>query len=438
MARYVIVGSGAAGIGAVEGIRGLDRHGEIVLISEEDAGYYSRPGLAYLLTGEITEPFLFPFREQDFTQLDVQQLCARVVRLWVAERQMELESGQRIPYEQLLLAMGAQAARLQMTGIEAQGVVKLDCLDDAHQIIKMARKAHSAVVVGGGITALEIVEGLISNRMKVHYFLRGDRYWNNVLDETESRIIEHRLQEEGVQIHFHTELAEILQKKGKLSGVRTQDGQTIFCEILAVAVGVKPRISLAQQAGLHIDRGVVVDEFLQTSAAGVFAAGDVAQVFDPLTGRHVLDSLWGPARHQGTTAGRNMAAQLNGQPLEPYNKKAAFNVTRLANLTTTIIGTVGNGIDADLVGIARGDSEVWRQLPDAIAAQSGFDVNRLRLMIGKETLLGAVIMGDQTLSRPLQHIIAEQIDITSIYGDLLRSDECLADVIADFWCNYKQ
>jgi hypothetical protein len=120
-----------------------------------------------------------------------------------------------------------------------------------------------------------------------------------------------------------------------------------------------------------------------------------------------------------------------------YKKGIAFNVTRLANLTTTIIGTVGRGQDGDLVGIARGDSEVWRQLPDAIAAQSGFDVNRLRLMIGDKTLVGAVVMGNQTLSRPLQHLLAEQVDITSICGDLLAPHVDIAEVVADFWCQYQ-
>jgi hypothetical protein len=116
-----------------------------------------------------------------------------------------------------------------------------------------------------------------------------------------------------------------------------------------------------------------------------------------------------------------------------YRKEFAFNVTRLAGLTTTIIGTVGSGRDADVTGIARGDSETWRQLPDAIAAQSGFDVNRLRVMVGQSTLLGAVIMGDQTLSRALQHLIRGQVDITPIREKLLQSEMSLGDLIADFW-----
>jgi len=118
---------------------------------------------------------------------------------------------------------------------------------------------------------------------------------------------------------------------------------------------------------------------------------------------------------------------------EDYLKPVAFNVTRLAGLTTTIVGTVGKGRDDDLIGIARGDSETWRQLPDSIVAQQDFDINRLRLMLGENTILGAIVMGDQTLSKPLHTLVAEKIDITSLRAKLLEPDAPVADLIAEFW-----
>jgi hypothetical protein len=156
----------------------------------------------------------------------------------------------------------------------------------------------------------------------------------------------------------------------------------------------------------------------------------VAQAYDPMTGRSILDSLWNPAREQGYSAGLNMAGRRTA-----YIKSAPFNVTRLAGLTTTIIGTVGRGRDDDLVGIARGDSETWRQLPDSTIAQSGFEVNRVRLMVGENTLLGAVVMGDQKLSLPLQKIIANKVDISPIRQRLLNSNAKVGDVIAEFWAS---
>ncbi len=273
---------------------------------------------------------------------------------------VELQDHIRINYDRLLIATGAQATPSKTPGSELTGVVKLDSLEDARHILKLARKSRSAVVIGGGITALEIVEGLRARGVNTHYLLRGDRYWSNVLDESESRIVEHRLKEEGVHLHFHTEVDQILGKNGRAVAVRTKDGRQIPCDLVAVAIGIRPRSELAVKSGIEVDRGIQVNEYMETSAPDVYAAGDVAQVYDPLTGKSVLDSLWSPARQQGHTAGTNMSGGCI-----PYIKIIPFNVTRLANLTTTIIGTVGQGDDPDLtgIGIARGDSETWRQLP---------------------------------------------------------------------------
>jgi NAD(P)H-nitrite reductase large subunit len=430
--RYVLVGSGVASLAAAEAIRTVDRKGDILVIGDEPHGYYSRPGLAYVLTGELSEKNLYPMAEDDFRKLGVRRLHARVTLIQPQERLAILHNQAAVPYDKLLIAVGAEAQASRVPGVKLEGVLKLDNLDDARRIVHAARKARSAVVVGGGITALEIVEGLVANKVKTTYFLRGGRYWQNVLDETESRIVEHRLQEEGVEILFHTELEEILGKNGRVSGVRTKDGRELRCDLVAIAVGIRPRKELAEASGLQVERGVLVNEWMQSSVADIYAAGDVAQVFDPFTGKSVLDSLWGPARDQGFTAGLNMA----GKPA-PYYKIVPFNVTRLAGLTTTIIGTVGQGDDPDLAGIARGDSETWRQLPDAIAAQSNFDVNRLRVLVGQTTLLGALVIGDQTLSRPLQHIIANRLDISAVRDRLLTPGAPLADIIAEFWTHWK-
>ena len=424
----MIIGSGAAGIAAAESIRQADSVAQIELLSAEKAGYYSRPGLAYFLTGEVNEKQLFPFKSKDFNQLGVHPQIAQVNKILPEQHQVELRNGKYLGYDRLLIATGACAAQIDVPGVGLQGVVKLDNLNDAHQILKQARRRKTAVVVGGGITALEIVEGLVARGVKTHYFLRGDRYWHNILDETESRIVEGRLMEHGVQIHFHTELDEIFGKNNHVAGVRTKDGRTMRCDLVAIAIGIKPRITLAEKCGLQVKRGVLVNEYLQSSAEDIFAAGDVAQVYDPFTGKYVIDSLWGPARQQGAAAGINMAG---GNQI--YTKGIAFNVTRLAGLTTTIIGTVGKGVDNDLVGIARGDSETWRQLPDAIIAQQDFEINRLRLMLGESTILGAIVMGDQTLSKPLQSLVSEQVDISLIKSRLLETGAPVADLVADFW-----
>lgn len=431
--RYVIVGSGVAGIAAIEAIRSVDAGGEVVMVSDDPHGFYSRPGLAYYLTGELHDKALFPRTADDYRRMNFRYVRGQARNILRDEHVIELEGQPPLKYDRLLIAVGAQAVPLTTPGAELDGVLKLDHMEDAKRILKHARRGKTAVVLGGGITALELAEGLVSRGVKVHYLLRGDRYWSNVLDEHESRIVEDRLQAEGVKLHFHSEIVEVIGKKNRVGGVRLADGKALKCDMVAYAIGIRPRTGLAKQAGLEIDRGVLVNEYLQTNDPDIFAAGDVAQVYDPSTGQSVLDSLWGPARQQGYAAGLNMAGQKSA-----YVKSAPFNVTRLAGLTTTIIGTVGRGRDDDLVGIARGDSETWRHLPEAIVAQSGFEINRLRLLVGGKTLLGAVVMGDQKLSFPLQKIISENVDITPIRERLLAPDARIADVIADFWTNNKR
>lgn len=430
--RYVIVGSGVAGIAAIEAIRSLDKTGEVTMIGDDPHGFYSRPGLAYYLTGELHDKALFPHTAENYRRMNFRYVKGRVKNILPDAHILELEGGTSLSYDRLLIAVGAQAVPLDVPGADTEGVLKLDHMEDAKRILKQARRGRTAIVVGGGITALELVEGLVARGVRVHYLLRGDRYWSNVLDESESRVVEHRLQEEGVRLHFHAEIVEVMGKRGRVGGVRLRDGQSLKCDLVAYAIGIRPRLELAKQAGLAVERGILVDEFLQTNVPDIYAAGDVAQVYDPAIGRSVLDSLWGPARRQGATAGLNMAGKMTA-----YIKSAPFNVTRLAGLTTTIIGTVGRGRDDDLVSIARGDSETWRQLPEAIVAQNGFEVNRVRLLVGEKRLLGAVVMGDQKLSFPLEKIISDGMDISPIRERLLAQKERVGDVISEFWLHKK-
>ena len=435
--RHVIIGSGVAGIAAIEAIRSIhpslsgsgdDGEVEIVLVGDDPHGFYSRPGLAYFLTGELHGQALFPRSPEDYQQMNFRFVRGCINSIQREAHSLQFENKTNLSYDKLLIAVGAQALPLEVPGANLEGVLKLDHMEDAKHILNHARRGKTAVVIGGGITALELVEGLRSRGMKVHYLLRGDRYWSNVLDEHESMIVEQRLKEEDVTLQHHAEAIEVMGKNGHANGVRLLNGQTLKCDLVAYAIGIRPRVELAKQAGLAIDKGILVNEYLQTNDSDIYAAGDVAQAYDPMTGRSVIDSLWCPARQQGSVAGLNMA----GKRLA-YIKSTPFNVTRLAGLTTTIIGTVGRGRDEDLVGIARGDSETWRELPDSIAAQSGFDVNHLRLLVGEKKILGAIVMGDQKLSLPLEKIISESMDISPIRERLLAPNAKVGDVVTEFW-----
>ena len=431
MTRYVLIGTGVAAIAAAEEIRTHDSAGELDLVGDDPFGYYSRPGLAYYLTGELDEELLYPYRKEDFLKLKLRFYRARVTRISPTEKQVELDNGAHLPYDKLLLATGAQAIPLNIPGAALKGVHKLDHLTDARALLADAKRGRTAIVTGGGITALELAEGLAARGLKVHYVLRSARYWSGVLDELESGVIESLLRQEGITLHHKSEISEIVGRNGKINAVRLADGRILKADLLAYAIGIAPRIGLAREAGLACERGILVNESMQTSQPDIYAAGDVAQVFDPASGKHLLDSLWNPAREQGRAAARSMTGQTVA-----YAKPPVFNVTRLAGLTVTIIGAVGNQGDPDLLGIARGDSETWRQVPDVIIAQGGFEVNRLRLMVGETQLLGAVVMGDQKLSGPLQAIIGQKTDISPIRTQLLAPNAPIADLVAQFWSTH--
>jgi len=429
--RYVIVGTGVTGIAAIGALRTLDRSAEITLVGDDPHGFYSRPGLAYYLDRELPEKQLTIFSKEDWKPLNIRYVRGLATRLDPQKHQLEIGPAGILTYDRLLLATGSTAVLLNIPGADLKGVVKLDDLEDTRRIISLARRARSAVVVGGGIIAVELVEGLLAQGLKVHYFLRGERYWPNVLDEKESRLLEHRLAEDGVMLHFHTEAAEVLGKRGKVVGIRTTQGETIRCEIVAVGIGVKPRMELAQAAGLATERGILADETMQTSDPDIFAAGDVAQVRDPVSGKSFIDTLWHPAREKGLIAASNMTGMR-----KTYNRKVAVNVLRLAGVMTTIVGAVGSGVDEDLVSVARGSSETWQQLPNTISLESTADVNHVRLMIGEQTLLGAMVMGEQKLSLPLQELISSKVDITPV-RHLLQPGAPLGQIVMDFWSNIR-
>ncbi len=432
MKKFVIVGSGAAGIAAIEAIRNVDNISEIILVQGEADGYYSRPGLAYYLSKEISEDLLFPFSQKDFQKLQVTLFMGIANKLDATSKTLHFVSGKTLKYDKLLIAVGAQAVKTKIPGHDLDGIIYLDIIKSTKSILKRARKAKSAIVIGGGITALEIVEGLLANKVKVHFFLRKDRYWGNVLDHTESKLVEERLKEDGVSIYYNTEAEEVLGKKGKVIGVITKNGENIACQLVAFAIGVRPRIQIAKNSGIHYEKGILVNSFLETNLPDVYAAGDVTQVFDPRVGKAVVDSLWDLARKQGTVAGKNMT----GMKIS-YSKDVPFNVTRLAGLTTSIIGSVGIIGEEKNIEIVRGESEAWQHIPDAIVSQNNFENNSIRLVIGENNILGAVVMGDQTLSDALHQIINKEIDISGIRNILINNKTEIIETLALFWKNWK-
>jgi len=433
--RHVLVGSGPAAIAAAETIRNLDPAAEITVVCAERHGYYSRPGLAYYLAKEVPESQLFPFSQRELSDLNLRFVYETATRVDTTGHTVTLASGASLPYDRLLIATGSLAIPVRVPGAALDGVIKLDDMDDARDLIARSRKAKVAVVVGGGITALEIVEGVRERHVHVHYFMRKDRYWSNVLSEEESRIVEDGLRSRGVDIHYFTELDEIHGRDGHVVGVETGRGERIACDIVAIAIGVHPQIELARSAGLECARGILVDEYLRTSAPDVFAAGDAAEVLDPRSGQRMLDVLWSSAVAKGRTAGANMATEAH----LAYDKGTApLNVTRLAGFKITIIGSVGAGTgDSDLEGLARGDSQAWRGTGQAVTVESQEGDCHVRLLLADGMIIGAVVMGNQLLSFPLQDMVSQRVDISAVEDQLREPGAPLARIIEALWRDWQ-
>jgi NAD(P)H-nitrite reductase large subunit len=413
--RYVIIGFGIAGLSAARAIRSRDKAGEILILTAEQAPFYSRPGLAYNLTGTIPESQLFALTAEELSELNLKVVHAHARSIAPPTNSIRLSSGDSVEYDRLLLATGASALKPATPGMDLQGVVTLDTLTDTRQILKLARRAHRAVVIGGGITAVELAEGLAARGLETHYFLRGGRYWKRVLDQGESQIVEDGMRHEGIKIQYNTSVARVLGSRGRVKGVLTEQGQKTTCQIVGVAIGIRPNKSLAEQSGLAVDRGILVDEYMRTSQQHIFAAGDVAQVFDPPSGEHKLDSLWWQAGEQGRVAGSNMAGAS-----DRYLRGTPFNVTRVGGVTITIVGAVGQGgQDADLVSIVHGDSENWRDQPDSITVETQDAGHRIRLVVGPDSLFGAVIMGDQSMASIILDLIRQRTSLGRFRGILL-------------------
>ena len=431
MTTHLLVGGGIAALSAAEAIRLAEPAAKLVMVCQEDHGFYSRPGLAYLIAGALPEKQLLLRDEDELADLDLEVHIDQVVGLDTTGHVARLAGGGSIRYDRALIATGASALVADFPGATLDGVIRLDGLGDARDLIARSKRAKTAVVVGGGPTAIELADGLRARGVAVHYLMRGPRYWASVLDPLESQAIADALIHAGVEIHPRTRVARAIgDERGRVVAVETDRGEQLRCDLVAVAIGVAPNLGLARASGLAIERGIVVDEYLRTSAPDVFAAGDVAQIRDPATGESHLDVLWSSALRSGRAAGRGMAGVL-----KPYRRQASLNVTRLGGVIVTVIGAVGQGpggdVDDDLLTIARGDSEAWRAKPPSWTLEHHRKASRIRVVISAKRVLGAVVMGDPVASSALCRLVEGRIDISSVRPGLERDPETALEALLE-------
>lgn len=435
MTHHLIIGNGAAGVTAAETIRRLDSQAHITILTAEPSLMYSRPGLAYVATGEIPPHQVVARRQNWYEQHKINLLFHRAEKIDTINQQVQLADGSTLSYDRLLVATGARAVPPPYPDANLNGVLYLDTLDSTKNLLKHARRGRKAVVIGGGITALEMCEGLVAQKVDTHYFVRGNRLWGNVFNQVESELLQAQMERHHVHIYFEQEVEEILPSRwGKrVRAVRLKGGGEFPCHLFGVAIGVKPQLEVVRHTPVKLDRGIVVNEFLESSVPNLFAAGDCAQVYDPWTKRHTLDVLWPTAVAQGHVAAHNMVGQR-----QSYQKGLPFNVCKLFELHITIIGQIDAGQKGEtpevMQHLSRGSSEVWFTRPHYHAsAWSQEGANTLRLVMDGQKIVGAMIIGEQSLADPLRLLIEEQVDISAVRPALDAGGEQMRQALFNLW-----
>jgi NAD(P)H-nitrite reductase large subunit len=313
MAKYVIVGASAAGIAAVGAIRKVDPAGTITVITEEACADYSRPMISDLVSGKADIQKMKCKAESFWTENNAEiRLGKKAVSLNLTDKTVNLEDGEKIVYEKLLLATGGKPFVPKMEGQEKDGVFTFTSIAEAQRLASKidSINAKSAVVIGAGLIGISVTEALMKRGLKVTVVELQEKILSLLLDAKASDIVEAVLRKAGVNFATGQSVQKIVGKPendGVVGGVILTKGDQIPCDLVIVAIGVIPRTELVVGTAVKINRGIVVDNFMQTNVPDVYASGDVAETFDFILNQNRLLPLWPLAVLEGKVAGSNMA-----------------------------------------------------------------------------------------------------------------------------------
>jgi NADPH-dependent 2,4-dienoyl-CoA reductase/sulfur reductase-like enzyme/nitrite reductase/ring-hydroxylating ferredoxin subunit len=299
----VIVGGGAAGEAAAEMLRREGYSGPITMLSDDDAPPCDRPNLSKdYLAGNAPEEWI-PLRPPEFygQQRIELRLAAQVVATHANTHEVELADGSRHGYAALLLATGAEPVRSGIPGSDLPHIHYLRTLADSRALIAKATASRRAVVIGASFIGLEVAASLRTRGLKVHVVAPEARPMETVFGPEVGDLVRRVHEENRVVFHLGTTPAAFDR-----NGVVLQNGERLEADFVVVGIGVRPRTALAERAGIAVDRGVTVDEHLETSIPGIYAAGDIARWPNRLTGERIRIEHWVVAERQGQTAARNM------------------------------------------------------------------------------------------------------------------------------------
>jgi apoptosis-inducing factor 3 len=313
--NVVIVGAGAAGSAAAEMLRRCGYTGNVTIVDEEPRSPYDRPNLSKdYLAGTASEDWI-PLRDAAFYQqqsIDL-RLATRAVAIDTQQRLVRTSNGDSLAYGALLIATGAEPIRLDLPGADLPHVHYLRSLADSRSLIDAAGRARRVVVIGASFIGLEVAASLRNRQLEVDVVAPDRIPMERVMGSEIGTLVRSIHEEHGVRFHLLDKVRSISAHQ-----VQLESGTTIDADLVVVGIGVRPALELAESAGLALDRGISVNQYLETSVAGIFAAGDIARWPDPHTGQNIRVEHWVVAERQGQAAALNMLGRRQAFDAVPF------------------------------------------------------------------------------------------------------------------------
>jgi len=350
--QYVIIGNGIAGVCAAEAIREVDASNDIVMISDEAVTPYSRPMISMVLDGSVS-PDRLPIRPYNFySRLKITpELGDRVSAIDVDQKQVQINHAQWISYDKLLIASGADARRIKVPGDDLTNIFNMRGRSDVEAKLRAIPHAKKALVLGGGLVGFKAACGFLKQGLDVTMLITSGYPLSMQVDEAAGKIILDELLNVGVKVEVGVSV-ESFEGNGTVQCAQLSNGARHDCDMVLVGKGVLPAHSFAPQDQIDIDLGIMVDDYLQTTVADIYAAGDVAESVDIARKTRRVNAIWPEAAVQGRIAGLNMAGcQI------PYAGSLSRNTLRILNVDLATCGMIDAPHNDDIEMLSGTDSK---------------------------------------------------------------------------------
>ncbi len=333
--RYVILGNGAAGVNAIEAIRKVDPEGEIVNITSEPYKPYSKPVMPHYVGGQIPYKKMF-FRPDDFYETNnvTPILGDGAIGIDVDNCYVILKSGRRIRYDKLLIATGSKPREMRVPGVELDGIFYLTSMEYTERIVDYLPNVRKALVLGGGPLGLKASLSLSHHGIEVKLLISSNQVMSQVLDPDSAKILEKKLDESEVDMKLKSSVIAF-EGRGRVEYALLDSGERLPCDMVIIAKGVVPNYDFIDRRKIRANVGIIVNSYMQTSVSNIYAAGDVAEAYDLLTGGNNTVAVWPRASEQGYFAGMNMAGFE-----KPYPGAHRMNSLDFEGVSCIVMGDV--------------------------------------------------------------------------------------------------